>query len=120
MVYDILKGSELPLTSEELFLKLKDVDASISYSTVYRILDAFAEKGLVLKSNIGDENKAVFELSRAEHRHRLICIGCRKMIALEDCPLDEYEKSLESKTHFDITAHKLEIFGYCPACKEKQ
>lgn len=119
-IYDILKNADLPLTTENIFLMLKDLDSSINFSTVYRNLDVFATKGLVVKSNIGDESKAAFELNRLEHRHHLICMGCKKIIALQDCPLDRYEKSLERKTQFDITAHRLEIFGYCPACKGRE
>jgi Fur family transcriptional regulator, ferric uptake regulator len=119
LIYDILRNAELPLTTESIYLMLKEVDTSISFSTVYRVLDVFASKGLVVKSGIGEDNRAAFELNRMEHRHHLICVGCRKMIAIEGCPLELFEKSLENKTHFDITAHKLEIFGYCPNCKGK-
>lgn len=116
-IYELLKAADRPLAPEEIFLRLKETDATVSYSTVYRTLDTFTAKGLAVKSAIGDENRAVFELNRPEHRHRLICIGCRKTIPLEHCPLDRYEKSLERETSFDITAHRLELFGYCPACK---
>jgi Fur family transcriptional regulator, ferric uptake regulator len=119
LIYDMLKASEFPLTTESIYLKLKDVDTSISFSTVYRILEVFAAKGLAIKSSIGDDSKAAFELNRLVHRHHLICMGCKKMIAIEGCPLERFEKSLERKTQFDITAHNLEIFGYCPACKDK-
>lgn len=120
LIFEILKSSEFPLTPESVFLKLKEVDASVSFSTVYRILDIFTEKGIALRTNIGNEKKAAFELNRLEHKHRLVCINCKKMIAIEDCPLDMFEKSLEMKTQFDITSHKLEIYGYCPACKDKE
>lgn len=120
LVYDILTESKLPLTTEHIYLKLKNVDTSISFSTVYRILDTFVSKGIALKSSISDDNKAMFELNRMEHKHHLVCISCRRMIAVEGCPLERYEKSLEKKTQFDITAHNLEIFGYCPACKVKE
>lgn len=120
LIYDILKESQLPLTTEHIYLKLKEVDTSISFSTVYRILDAFVSKGIVLKSSISDDNKAMFELNRMQHKHHLVCISCKKMIAVENCPLERYEKSLEKKTQFEITAHNLEIFGYCPACRLKE
>jgi Fur family transcriptional regulator, ferric uptake regulator len=117
MIYDILRASELPLTTEEIFLRMKGLDAAVSFSTVYRTLDTFAEKGLAVKGGAGEGGKSAFELNCRGHRHRLVCIGCKRVIPLEDCPLDRYEKSLEKKTRFDITAHRLEIFGYCPACK---
>ena len=120
LIIDILKKSQVPLTTESIFLMLKNVDTSISFSTVYRILDVFVSKGIAAKANIGDDNKAMFELNRMEHKHHLVCVGCKKMITIEGCPLDRYEKALEKETQFDITAHKLEIFGYCPACKDKE
>lgn len=120
LIYEVLKHSECPLTTEEVFLKLKDVDTSVSFSTVYRVLEAFSAKGIAEKSSSSTDGKSAFELTPTGHRHRLVCIGCKKTIPLEGCPLGEYSKTLESKTHFDITAHRLEIFGYCPACKCKQ
>lgn len=120
LIYDILRHAELPLTTEAIFLMLKEVDTSISFSTVYRILDLFACKGLAVKTTLADEGKAAFEMNRIEHRHRLICMGCKKMISIEGCPLKQYERTLEHKTQFDITTHKLELFGYCPECKEKE
>ena len=120
LVYDMLMASDAPLTAESIFLKLREMDVPVSFSTVYRILDAFAARGLALKSGMSDQNKAAFELTRIGHRHRLICVGCQKTVAVEGCPLNGFEKALESETHFDITAHKLEIFGLCPACKGKQ
>jgi len=59
----------------------------------------------------------LYELNRQEHKHHLICSGCRKMFTVDECPLEDYEKSLSNKLDFDITGHKLEIFGYCKECK---
>jgi len=119
MIFDILKQDELPTTAEQIYLKLKEADTTISLSTVYRILDVFVSKGLAVKSNISEDNKAMFELNRMEHKHHLICVCCKKMMVVDNCPLEVYEKSLAEKTHFEITGHKLEIFGLCPGCKLK-
>lgn len=118
LTIDILKQTQLPLTAENIFFKLKETDSSICLSSVYRILEVFISKGLVVKSTIPDENKAVFELKRMEHKHHLVCVSCKKMIAIDDCPLAKYEKYLEKDLGFDITGHKLEIFGYCQKCRE--
>ncbi len=119
-IFDILKQQEFPTTAEEIYLKLKQVDTAISLSTVYRILDVFVSKGLALKNNISEDNKAMFELNRMEHKHHLICVCCKKILVVDQCPLEVYEKKLEKKTRFDITGHKLEIFGYCPECRQKE
>lgn len=119
ITFNILRQVDLPITAEQAFMRVKEVDSSISLSTVYRILDMFVSKGLVLKSNISDDNKAMFELNKMEHKHHLICVKCKKMTVVDNCPLEVYEKALEQKTRYQITAHKLEMFGFCPLCQEK-
>lgn len=120
MIFDILKEESLPLTADRVFFKAKEIDTTISLSTVYRILDIFVDKGMVLKTSISEDNKAVFELNRMEHKHYLVCIRCKKIMAVDNCPFEVYEKSLEQETSFQITSHRLEIYGYCPVCKTKE
>ena len=117
LVYDILEKSDLPITAEKIYLMLKENDASINISTVYRILEIFVSKDIVLKSSLTDNNSAVFELNRREHKHHIVCVGCKKMFAVEGCPFEEFEKQLNNKMDFSVTGHKLEIFGYCKNCK---
>lgn len=120
LIFDALKHSDTPVTAEQLFLKLKSVDSLINLSTVYRSLNIFVEKKLVIESFIPEEKTSVFEINRMEHKHYLICINCKKVMAIDNCPVEEYEKSLEKSTGFDIKGHKLEIFGYCPECRLKK
>lgn len=119
-IFDILKETDLPLTAEQVYFRIREYDGTISLSTIYRILETFVAKGMAIKSNITADNRAMFELNRMEHKHHLICVCCKKMIAVHNCPLEGYEKSLEQDTNFHITGHKLEIFGYCPECKNKE
>jgi len=53
------------------------------------------------------------------HRHYLICLGCKKIMPIDHCPLGDYEKSLAKKTNYLISGHRLDIYGYCPECKLK-
>ena len=118
-VLEILQQADRPQTTERVYLKLKELDCPISFSTVYRILDAFAESGLAERSSMAGEAGTVFELRRGHHGHRLFCTGCNRMVPIEGCPLEQYEKALEKQTDFQITAHRLEMFGVCPECKGK-
>lgn len=120
MLYSILNGAAQPLSAEQLFFQLKEFDSTVSLSTIYRILEAFIEKALVNKANIADDNRALFELENNEHKHHLVCIICRKMIAVEGCPLEEYEKTLEKITNYKITGHNLELMGLCPQCQDSE
>ena len=62
-------------------------------------------------------DRARYELNLNEHKHHVICVGCHKMISFLDCPVEEFEKKLKEKIDFDVTGHKLEIYGYCQECK---
>jgi Fur family transcriptional regulator, ferric uptake regulator len=119
-IIEILVSSLSPVSADYIYLKLKEIDASISLSTVYRNLELLNSKNLVIKSTLMNDDKASFELNHMEHKHHLICVKCSKIVAIDDCPLEELEKKLHSKTDFDITGHKLEVYGYCPNCKNSR
>lgn len=108
------------LTAEELYQLLQKQGAEINFSTVYRILENFTQKGLTEKSYLGDSRKYGFVLHTLGHRHRLICLNCHKVIEVEHCPIAEFEENLAQKTDFAIVGHNLEWYGYCPECKNKQ
>jgi Fur family ferric uptake transcriptional regulator len=116
-VLEVLENSDQPISAEQIFIELKEKKNSINISSVYRILESLVSKKLVVKFNITGDNKATYELNRLEHKHRLICSGCKKMYPIDGCPLEEYEKQLKDKMDFDITGHRLEIFGICKECK---
>ncbi|MDD4715379.1 MAG: Fur family transcriptional regulator [Oscillospiraceae bacterium] len=119
-ILGILEESQLPMAADQVFIQLKEKGIPANLSTVYRILEALAEKKLVNKLSIVGDNRGLFELNRMAHRHYLVCLGCKKITAIEHCPLEDYEKALEAETSYKIAGHKLDIYGYCPKCLEKR
>lgn len=120
IILEILKQEKKPTTAEEIFLKSKKIDDTISLSTVYRTLNIFVSKEIVVKLAVAEDNVSVFELNKIDHEHYLLCVECHKAIEIGHCPLRLYENSLEESTDFDIIGHKLEIYGYCPECRDKK
>jgi Fur family ferric uptake transcriptional regulator len=118
-ILDILEGSDQPLAAEQIFLELKKRNISVNLSTVYRVLEVLADNNLTEKLTIPGDSRTLFEYNRMVHKHYLICLGCKKIIPIEHCPLKDFEKTLAKETNFTISGHKLDIYGYCPECKEK-
>jgi len=118
-ILNILEQSDQPLAAEQIFLALKGKEAPANLSTVYRVLDALTDKNMVLKLNITGDSRTLYEYNRMVHKHHLICLGCKKILTINSCPLGDYEKALAEKTDFSIAGHKLDIYGYCPECREK-
>ncbi len=119
MLYMLLKESKQPISAEEIYRLISvKLDKPINLSTVYRILETFEQKGLVLKSQINLNGKALYEINHMEHRHHLICIKCNKISPIKGCPLGDYEIELEKQTGYKILEHNLEIKGLCPSCQK--
>lgn len=116
---EILDMEPQPVSAEDLFLQLKEKTGEINLSTVYRNLEMLINKGLVTKLIFPGDSKSLYEYNKMGHRHYIVCVECKKILAIEHCPLQEYEMLLEKKTGFTINAHKLVMFGSCPDCKKK-
>jgi len=120
MILMILDNALNPLSAEEIFLKMKEEGSKVNLSTVYRTMEIMAENALVIKTAFMDDNLSRYEFNRMEHKHRLVCTGCSRMVSIDCCPVEEYAASLCSRESFELTGHRLEIYGICPECTGKQ
>jgi Fur family ferric uptake transcriptional regulator len=85
-------------------------------TTVYRSLDSLVEIGLVQAVDLGDGEKRYEVVAPGEHHHHLICQTCNQSIHLDQCLVEDLEKTIKGKYGFVISSHVLEIFGYCRKC----
>lgn len=119
-VLGVLEKSEGPLTAEEIFLRSLDSCPGMSLSTVYRVLDTLCGKDVATRSGLMEGGRALFEVTPVMHRHNLICVRCHSITQLDDCPLSEYESDIARRTGYNISGHKLEVYGICPKCRKNQ
>lgn len=118
-ILEVLKNSDQPLTAEAIFAAVRGKKIAINRSTVYRNLDLLGEKEMLNKLTLAGDLRAVFEYNQKIHRHYLICLACNKVEIIEHCPLQGYEEGLSQETAYQIIGHKLDVYGYCPACLKK-
>nr|WP_231038611.1 Fur family transcriptional regulator [Pectinatus haikarae] len=117
LLLSILAKIQTPQTAEKLYLQAIKSDSSINLSTVYRVLEKFTEKNITIRTSFLDD-KSVYSLYPKTHQHQLICMRCKKIVLLEHCPLEDFEKSVEESTHFSVVNHRLELYGYCRQCQK--
>lgn len=119
-VYEILKSSEEPLNAHEIYNRFlqNDEQEICAISTIYRILSAFEEKEIVIKSNLMGDDSALYSLKEEGHQHYAICVNCHKKIPLKECPLKQLSKVVENE-EFEVTGHCVELYGYCKDCRRK-
>lgn len=114
-VIAVLKQTDKPLSAAEICSKMEKSGDTAWLSTVYRVLELFLKKGVVIKTNVMNSEMAVYELNRFEHKHYAVCMSCRKIIAMDNCPMETFIPKLEDE-NFHVMGHNLEIFGYCKDC----
>lgn len=117
-VLSILEDSQTPLSASDICSKMeKDYDETIWMSTVYRILEVFMSKDLVIKTSVMNSDMALYELNRFHHKHYAVCTSCHKMIAMDHCPMEKFIPKIEDG-NFHVLGHNLEIYGICKDCNQ--
>ncbi len=141
-VYEILVEATEPLSAHQIYHQaVKRVpEDRYALSTVYRILAAFEENGLVNSTTWMGEDTVVYELEKGEHRHFAVCLECHKRIPLQNCPFSlgqehhghadhgicdhddsghKHHTEDEALKDFTVTGHKIELYGYCKDCSKR-
>ncbi len=119
-ILELLYEQALHLSAEDIYLELKKRGEEFGLATVYRTLAALEQRGILNKSEQpGSASQCYFPAPHC-HQHQLICTGCGKIIYLEDCPAENYLRTLEETYHFQITGHSFQIYGLCPGCRKEE
>ncbi|WP_294856064.1 Fur family transcriptional regulator [Oscillibacter sp.] len=117
-VLAVLEHSDKPLSAAEICSKIEMDGDTVWMSTVYRVLELFVEKGVALKTTVLNNEMAVYELNRFQHKHYAVCMKCRKIIPMGNCPMENFTPML-AEEGFQIVGHNLEVFGYCRDCRSR-
>lgn len=110
------QSSEHHLSAEAVYKALLDIGEDVGLATVYRVLTQFEAAGLVIRHNF-EGNHAVYELCQGEHHDHLVCVKCGRVEEFIDNIIEERQKIIAEKAHFQMTDHALNIFGLCPNCQ---
>lgn len=122
-VYQVLWEAREPLSAVQIHRRLEESVGQSGYavSTIYRILAVFEERGLLTKSSWMGDDTLLYELNRGGHIHYALCLGCHKRVPLESCPFERMHFHFSGfQGEFEVTGHKLELYGYCKDCKAKK
>jgi Fur family ferric uptake transcriptional regulator len=117
-VLNVLEQAETPLSALDIYAQLEKAAPPVWLSTVYRILELFTERGIAVKTTVLDGDMAFYELSRHEHQHYAVCVDCRKIVAINNCPMAEFKPKL-SDDEFHVLGHRVEMYGYCRDCDKR-
>ncbi len=77
---------------------------------------AFATLGIVERVDLPAGDHAYVACEPAHH-HPAICTSCGRSLDVDDLGLADVLAEIGRRSGFEVTAHRLEIFGLCAACR---
>ncbi|PCI24328.1 MAG: ferric uptake regulator family protein [SAR324 cluster bacterium] len=120
LVLDLVTGSEMPLSSQEILelaLSRKEQRA-INRVTMYRILDLLVEKGLLNRLSSPDRTDRYCMRESKNHPHHVhfFCEHCQKMLCLPSKSIVMEPVKVESPEFSRINSVQVLLGGVCRAC----
>lgn len=116
-VLEFLLTSMTHPTADEIYKALEDKFPNMSVATVYNNLRILKELGLVRELTYGDDSSR-FDSNMMDHYH-IICDECGKIVDFHYPSLDEIESLAEKVSGFEISHHRMELYGKCDECTGK-
>lgn len=117
-VLSVLESSTKPLSAMEILSEIEQRGHSTWLSTVYRTLELFVKMDVVAKITVHNNETSLFELNRFQHKHYAVCLLCKKIISMENCPMEKFIPQIQDK-EFQVMGHNIEVYGYCKNCSPK-
>jgi Fur family peroxide stress response transcriptional regulator len=114
----ILAKSEGHPSVEDIHAQITQDFPTMSLATVYKNITLMKSLGEVLELGFPDGSNRYDGNKPHPHPH-VICIKCKEILDPDLESLDDMKQEVESATHFQILNHRLDFFGLCESCREK-
>lgn len=117
-ILEMLESNEhRHMSAEEVYKALMETGDDIGLATVYRVLTQFESAGIVERHNF-EGGHSVFELADGDHHDHLMCVKCGRIEEFVDDTIEDKQEAIAKKFGFEMTDHRLCIYGICPECRK--
>jgi Fe2+ or Zn2+ uptake regulation protein len=89
----------------------------MSRATIFRTLEALEDVGAIERIDLPTGDHAYITCEPAAHHHHVVCRRCGRANDVDDAGLPAIVERIALETGYRIDAHRLELFGLCPACQ---
>lgn len=117
-ILEYLATSKSHPTADDIYKSLASNFPNMSVATVYNNLRVFLSVGLIKELTYGDASSR-FDFITHDHYH-IICDSCGDIVDFQYPGLEEVEQLAAHITGFEVSSHRLEVYGACPACLAKK
>lgn len=107
--------SDSHLDADEIFVRLKKKEISISRATVYHTLDLLFKFHLVNKIDLGHKHTHYEKSYGVDNHLHIICEQCDRVVEVHSDELNEILEQLCEKNGFTLGSFSLQVFAKCHA-----
>ncbi len=114
-VAELISERASHFTAADLVAEARARRLGIGRATIFRALDLFAGLGIVERIDLPTGEHA-YVPCEPFHHHHVVCSRCGRTEEVDDPGVEAVTRSIADRTGYRIDAHRLELFGLCPAC----
>ena len=115
----VMEAASKHLDASQILRRAQKLDASVDRSTVYRTLGLLKRQGLIDELDRTHISGEVHHYERRlgrDHIH-MACLRCGKIAEFVTEGLERLKRQMEKDARFHALISRLEICGYCAACR---
>jgi len=118
-ILSVIETANKHLDASQILRKARKLDDSVDRSTVYRTLRLLKRQGLIDELDLmhlkGEGHFYERKLGR-DHIH-MACLRCGKIAEFISDEFEKLKQQVERDCRFRVLISRLEIGGYCAACR---
>lgn len=118
-IADLIAARSAPFTAADLADDARQRRLGIGRATIFRTLDVLAELNAVERLDLPSGDHA-YVACEPVHHHHIVCSNCGASRDVDDAGWRSVVRDIERTTGYRIDYHRLELFGLCPDCREKE
>jgi Fe2+ or Zn2+ uptake regulation protein len=115
----VIETANKHLDAGQILRKAQRLDARVDRSTVYRTLRLLKRQGLIDELDLMHLNGEghYYERKLAKDHIHMACLRCGKITEFVSDQFDKLKQQVEADCQFHVLVSRLEIGGYCAACR---
>jgi len=119
-ILSVIETAKKHLDASSILRKAQKMDATVDRSTVYRTLELLKRHGAIDELDLMhmEGERHFYERKTGRDHLHMACLRCGKITEFESELFEDLKKQLERDCRFHILVARLEVGGYCAACRK--
>ena len=109
-ILQVLQDAKDHPRADDILLRAKELDPTVSLATVYRTLGVLEKAGTVLRNEFGGAG-ARYEMANAAHDDHLIDLDTGEGMEFRSDRIERLQAEIAAELGYDIEWHRFEIYG---------